>query len=151
GDNSTECVNQEELAAVKAEVDQLNSQLHYWQNATVNILKDHCSSINTGPARECGSEVTGDTVLMSIVFNITQTQCQDTVGTFRNPADSCDQILLDNPGTTSGYYWLLSPTGRVVQVFCDMERVCGCDEGGGGWTRVADINMTRPNENCPAG
>ena len=38
-----------------------------------------------------------------------------------------------------------------MNVFCDMERVCGCDEGGGGWTRVADINMTRPNENCPAG
>ena len=35
-----------------------------------------------------------------------------------------------------------------------MERVCGCDERsgeGGGWMRVADINMTRPNENCPAG
>ena len=50
--NSTECVSQQELAAVKAEmerrVDQLNSQLHYWQNTTVNILKDHCSSINTG-------------------------------------------------------------------------------------------------------
>ena len=40
-----------------------------------------------------------------------------------------------------------------MKVFCDMERVCGCDEGsgdGGGWMRVADINMTRPNENCPA-
>ena len=32
-----------------------------------------------------------------------------------------------------------------------MERVCGCDEGGGGWMRVADFDMTRPNENCPAG
>ena len=34
----------QELAAVKAEmerrVDQLHSQLHYWQNVTVNILKD---------------------------------------------------------------------------------------------------------------
>ena len=51
-DGSTECVSQEELAAVKAEmerrVDQLDSQLHYWQNVTVNILKDHCSAINTG-------------------------------------------------------------------------------------------------------
>ena len=41
-----------------------------------------------------------------------------------------------------------------MKVFCDIERVCGCDEGieeGGGWMRVADINMTRPNENCRAG
>ena len=44
---SSECVSQQELAAVKAEmerrVDQLHSQLHYWQNVTVNILKDHYS------------------------------------------------------------------------------------------------------------
>ena len=44
---SSECVSQQELAAVKAEVDQLHSQLHYWQNVTVNILKDHYSSIDT--------------------------------------------------------------------------------------------------------
>ena len=55
---SSECVREEEmvevkqeLAAVKAEmerrVDQLHSQLHYWQNVTVNILKDHYSSIDT--------------------------------------------------------------------------------------------------------
>ena len=54
----------------------------------------------------------------------------------------------------AGYYWLESSPGYAVKVFCDMERVCGCDEGrgeGGGWMRVANINMTRPNENCPAG
>ena len=46
-----ECVSQEELAAVRTEmerrVDQLHSQLHYWQNVTVNILKDHYSSLDT--------------------------------------------------------------------------------------------------------
>ena len=55
---SSKCVREEEmvevkqeLAAVKAEmerrVDQLHSQLHYWQNVTVNILKDHYSSIDS--------------------------------------------------------------------------------------------------------
>ena len=58
GVGSSECVREEEmvevkqeLAAVKAEmerrVDQLHSQLHYWQNVTVNILKDHYSSIDS--------------------------------------------------------------------------------------------------------
>ena len=51
-DSTTECVSQEELADVKTEierkVDQLHSQLHYWQNMTVTAVKDHCSSINTG-------------------------------------------------------------------------------------------------------
>ena len=41
-----------------------------------------------------------------------------------------------------------------MKVYCDMERVCGCDERrgeGGGWMRVADIDMTRHKENCPSG
>ena len=55
----------------------------------------------------------------------------------------------------TGYFWLQSSSpGYAVKVFCDIERVCGCDEGreeGGGWMRVENIDMTRPNENCPAG
>ena len=48
-DGSTECVSQEELATVKAEmerrVDQLDSQLHYWQSVIVDsIFQNHCSS-----------------------------------------------------------------------------------------------------------
>ena len=47
-----ECVSQSEFAAVKAElenrVDQLHSQLNYWQNVTVNTLSEHCSSLTTG-------------------------------------------------------------------------------------------------------
>ena len=57
---SSECVREEEmvevkqeLAAVKAEMDQLHSQLHYWQNVTVNILKDHYSSIDSMQGYEC--------------------------------------------------------------------------------------------------
>ena len=52
----------------------------------------------------------------------------------------------------TGYYWLQSGPGYAVKVYCDMERVCGCDEGRrgrGGWMRVADIDMTREKENCP--
>ena len=62
GGTSGECVSQEELTAVRTamaaemsavrsemerRVDQLHSQLHYWQNVTVNILKDHYSSLDT--------------------------------------------------------------------------------------------------------
>ena len=99
----------------------------------------------------------------------------ETTGSFLNPADNCSHILHHHPQATSGitlfiahrtseqnsqilvytgYYWLQSSPGYAVKVFCDMERVCGCDGGrgeGGGWMRVANINMTRPNETCPAG
>ena len=57
GENECEC--QQEMAAVKAElaavkadmqgrVDTLQSQLNYWQNVTINILKDLYFSPNSG-------------------------------------------------------------------------------------------------------
>ena len=99
---SGECVSQEELTAVKTamavemsavrsemerRVDQLHSQLHYWQNVTVNILKDHYSSLDTssmlqlwrlwlmwyiGAGSECISVEDKAAVLESTVLNITQ-------------------------------------------------------------------------------
>ena len=44
----TECVSQEELDAVERKVDELYSQLHYWQNVTINILKEQYFPSNTG-------------------------------------------------------------------------------------------------------
>ena len=64
-----------------------------------------------------------------------------------NPASSCSDIILDSP---SGEYWV--QTGRVnspVQVYCDMNRTC-CSSTGG-WTRVANLDMTDPNQQCPNG
>ena len=53
GNGENECVSQQELAAVKADmqerVDTLQSQLNYWQNVTINILKELFSS-NSGNA-----------------------------------------------------------------------------------------------------
>ena len=48
----------------------------------------------------------------------------------------------------TGNYWLQN-AGYAVKVYCDMERVCECDQGRGAWMRVADIDMTRYKENCP--
>ena len=33
---------------MERKVDQLHSQFDYWQDVTYNILKDQCSSINSG-------------------------------------------------------------------------------------------------------
>ena len=62
-----------------------------------------------------------------------------------SPAVSCSSLPTSCP---SGYYWVRSSNGSAVQVYCDMERVCGCS-GTGGWTRVAYLNMTDPNQQCP--
>ena len=49
----TECVSQEELATVERKVDELYSQLHYWQNVTINILKEQYFPSNQGTLNMC--------------------------------------------------------------------------------------------------
>ena len=61
------------------------------------------------------------------------------------PAASCSVLPT---GCPSGCYWVRSSNGSAVQVYCDMDRVCGCNDTGR-WTRVAFLNMTDPNQQCP--
>ena len=70
-------------------------------------------------------------------------------GTFWNPVRSCSDL---QPGVPSGDYWI-QPEGASspVQVYCDMNRTsCSCSLTGG-WMRVASLDMTDPNQECPAG
>ena len=64
-----------------------------------------------------------------------------------SPAASCSALPTS---CSSGYYWVRSRNGTVVEVFCDMDRVCGCNSTGG-WTRVANLNMSDPAQQCPGG
>ena len=61
------------------------------------------------------------------------------------PASSCSQISL----YPSGYYWVRSSNGSAVSVFCDMTLSCGGVTGG--WTRVAELDMTNSSHQCPSG
>ena len=57
-----------------------------------------------------------------------------------SPASSCSDVLY----SSSGYYWIRPTTGPpAVQVYCDF------DQGSGVWTRVAFLNMSDPNQDCP--
>ena len=81
------------------------------------------------------------------VENLTTTQQQ--TGSAQNPAASCRDILKQEPDSTSKYYWIRDSSGRVTQQYCDMERE-GCGTRGG-WMRVAHLDMTQPNQQCPPG
>ena len=48
----------------------------------------------------------------------------------------------------TGYYWVRSSNGTAVQVYCDMDRVCGCNSTSG-WARVAYLNISDPSQQCP--
>ena len=79
-------------------------------------------------------------------------QCSDrNLGQWKHcPAASCRDVdaqsLFLRP---SGFYWIRSSSGTVVQVYCDMNRVCSCS-GSRGWTRVAYLNMADPSQQCPS-
>ena len=62
---------------------------------------------------------------------------------------SCKDIPENSP---SGYYWIQTKNHPIpVQVYCDMmSRNCNCNSTGG-WTKIAYLDMTDPNQNCPAG
>ena len=67
-----------------------------------------------------------------------------------HPASSCSDIP-QYRSRLSGEYWITNSNGSPVQVYCDMDRTsCSCNTAGR-WMRVANLDMTDPNQNCPDG
>ena len=66
-----------------------------------------------------------------------------------NPASSCQQLARDHPHAASDYYWVNNGTTQPVKVYCDMDQHC-CNSTGG-WVRVANIDITDTNQQCPPG
>ena len=65
-----------------------------------------------------------------------------------HPATFCQEILELAPDSLSGLYWIRGTDNRAGHchchsanhMYCDMER--SCNSVGGGWMRVASIDMT---------
>ena len=72
-----------------------------------------------------------------------------SVGSRWNPVRSCSDV---RPGRSSGNYWVqVNGTRDAVQVYCDTNRTnCSCNTTGG-WIRVANLDMTDPDQQCPEG
>ena len=62
---------------------------------------------------------------------------------------SCQEIKDKQPNSPSGVYLLATASSnRTKYVYCNMEELCGSEEG---WTRLAYLDMTDSTENCPSG
>ena len=61
---------------------------------------------------------------------------------------SCQEIKRKQPNSPSGEYLLAVNGSKTRHVYCHMEELCS---SGGGWTRLAYLNMTDSTENCPSG
>ena len=86
-----------------------------------------------------------DENIQDLLHTVVVPSCQ-LFSTQSSPALSCSALPTSCP---SGFYWIRSSNGSAVQLYCDMDRVCGCNGTGGGWTRVAFLNMTNPDQQCP--
>ena len=70
------------------------------------------------------------------------------LGNVTNPALSCSEIAQRRPQLSSRMYWLKPCTSeQAVEVYCDLEKEF--PTGTKGWVRVANLNMTDPNQPCP--
>ena len=61
---------------------------------------------------------------------------------------SCQEIKNKQANSPSGVYLLETATNGTQYVYCNMEELCG---SGGGWTRLAYLDMSDSTENCPSG
>ena len=62
---------------------------------------------------------------------------------------SCKEIKTKWPNSTSGYYHIGHKTeSQPSYVYCNMEEICS---SGGGWTRIAYLDMSDFLTNCPLG
>ena len=61
---------------------------------------------------------------------------------------SCQEIKNKEPTSPSGVYALADKGSNIKHVYCHMGELCG---SGGGWTRLAYLDMTDSKEICPSG
>ena len=61
---------------------------------------------------------------------------------------SCQEIRNKHPNSPSGVYLLATANDGTKYVYCNMDELCG---SGGGWTRLAYLDMIDSKENCPSG
>ena len=68
---------------------------------------------------------------------------------FLETAHSCKDRKILQPNGTSGWYTIRNVLGQISDRYCNMDLV-GCGREGG-WMRVANLDMTQPNQQCPPG
>ena len=61
---------------------------------------------------------------------------------------SCQEVKNKQPNSPSGMYLLETANNETINTYCNMEELCG---SGGGWTRLAYLDMSDSTVNCPSG
>ena len=127
--SSIEMVQQDQETSTQGLIKTLSNHIQQLNNSIEMVMLDQESSNNT--IRELLAQFRQD--IISI-----EDANQHIL------ALSCAALI-----APSGYYWVRASNGSAVRVYCDMTRSCGNITGG--WTRVAELNMTNSSHQCPSG
>ena len=133
--NITQCVNEEEFEEMKGTPGNNGQTLASIQSQLTN-LQDQFGNLQ--------GQLTS---LRSQLAEHMSAPPRFPNGSFLNVAPSCKYI---EQGSPSGWYWIQSTkTGYGSLEYCEMTREC-CGSRRG-WMRVANLDMTDPNQHCPPG
>ena len=71
---------------------------------------------------------------------------------YASPALSSEEVARSKPHQLPSYQWIKNSTFHPVLVYCTATTHCSsCSQGDIGWMRVADFDMSDPNQDCPQG
>ena len=121
--------NEQDIQEIKQKLDGIISSLsHIKETATSNA-----GAIND---------------ILLLVEDLIMLHNDSSSSSFSPIPTSCQEIRNKQPNSPSGVYLLETATNGTQYVYCNMEELCG---SGGGWTRLAYLDMTDSTENCPSG
>ena len=86
--------------------------------------------------------------ILLLVENFLTLHNDSSSSSFSPLPTSCQEIKNKQPNSPSGVYLLATASDGTKYVYCNMEELCG---SGGGWTRLAHLDMSDSTENCPSG
>ena len=122
--------------------------------ATVSFTDDTCA-VYLPPVVARGDKCPAFGELMNAIGSVS-TLVQEVVQyielghTPQHSVNSCAELAERKPDSPSGNYWILNSTESPVRVFCEMGDVFPANFNvTSGWVRVANLNMTDPDQQCP--
>ena len=109
--------------------------------SVIAYVNCHCDSVTTSCTRDTVTASLAQSlhgIADALLANSQHSSCSRQPV----PATTCEEIKKNWPSSASGYY-----TIKGQRAYCNMEELCG---SGGGWARLAYLNMSESTENCPS-
>lgn len=150
------------ISQMKIQLESRNNSLH---TDISGVIKNSCNYSNFSLLNSHNATVKNhlDTQAVNNIFksfmlkNYLSEKKLNTFATFLEIAshlkiplgNTCADILINFPCASSGYYYINNTEKSVFKVFCDMS--LSCNGMAGGWMRIAQLNASSLDYQCPSG